>query len=359
MLITREGSGTVSVEAIYLVQITLSAPEAPFRAVVCGESTSWLDRDPTPDHVIVCERDVLVALPAVFGAGVGRAFTNSAPVPDRIGKPLRTSFSGPEAEDSWRRPFTHRRRSIARMRSQQIRFCEGQRSTLGNPLGAGDRPRGRGTMPGPLQAVTIAPTTDSERDEAPCAVAIAQVRPNEPADGPARLSWGGHPWSAGRAACKHVSAGGGGARHDSSVRTEPVFDAAYETAVSPAEHLLKTPSRLNDHYRMSSERLFVDTDSVRTAADGSAVNAAEWAEYQRACGQWMEEAEEEILRCQGPVAAPVGAALRNHFDGLNDRAGSASDHHGAFGTKLLAAAKRHDDADSSGAESVRASGGAA
>jgi len=37
--------------------------------------------------------------------GVGHAFMNSAPVPDWIRRQLRMSYSGPEAEDSWRRLF--------------------------------------------------------------------------------------------------------------------------------------------------------------------------------------------------------------------------------------------------------------
>ncbi|WP_071289824.1 hypothetical protein [Mycolicibacterium llatzerense] len=70
MLITHEGNGTVAVETIYLVQITLSVPGAPFRAVLYRENTSWFDDDPAPDidHQIVCERDLPVALPAVFNA---------------------------------------------------------------------------------------------------------------------------------------------------------------------------------------------------------------------------------------------------------------------------------------------------
>lgn len=70
MLITDEGNDTVAVETIYLVQITLSAPGAPFRAVLYRENTSWFDDDPTPDidQEVVCERDLPVALPALFSA---------------------------------------------------------------------------------------------------------------------------------------------------------------------------------------------------------------------------------------------------------------------------------------------------
>ncbi|MUL61054.1 hypothetical protein B5P44_00445 [Mycobacterium sp. CBMA 213] len=70
MLITHEDTDTVAVETIYLVQITLSAPGAPFRAVLYRENTSWFDDDPTPDidQEIVCERDLTVSLPAVFSA---------------------------------------------------------------------------------------------------------------------------------------------------------------------------------------------------------------------------------------------------------------------------------------------------
>lgn len=38
-------------------------------------------------------------------ADVGHAFMNSAPVPDWVRRPLRMAYSGPEAEDSWRRVF--------------------------------------------------------------------------------------------------------------------------------------------------------------------------------------------------------------------------------------------------------------
>ena len=70
MLITREDGEAVAVETIYLVQITLSAPGDPFRAVLYRENTSWFDDDPNPDidQEIVCERDLRVPLPAVFSA---------------------------------------------------------------------------------------------------------------------------------------------------------------------------------------------------------------------------------------------------------------------------------------------------
>lgn len=79
--------------------------------------------------------------------------------------------------------------------------------------------------------------------------------------------------------------------------------------------------------------------------------------YRRACQQWIIDAEQEVLRCHGEVAAPVAAALHDFYAGLGDQAEAATDHHRAMETALDAAAQGYDDTDAAGATTVRAAGG--
>ncbi|WP_193606198.1 type VII secretion target [Mycobacteroides abscessus] len=110
---------------------------------------------------------------------------------------------------------------------------------------------------------------------------------------------------------------------------------------------------------MSSERISVDPASLRTAADGNAAAAAQLDEYSRECRQWIADVEQEFLRCHGPVAAPVGAAMREFFDGIGDQAADASGEHSAMGDNLTTAAGRYEDADQAGSTAVNAATGGA
>ncbi|BEL41967.1 type VII secretion target [Mycobacteroides abscessus] len=114
---------------------------------------------------------------------------------------------------------------------------------------------------------------------------------------------------------------------------------------------------LLDYYHMSSERISVDPESLRVAADGNADAASVLDEYGRACKAWMDEVEEEIIRCHGLVSAPVGAALRDFFGGVVDQVSAAGGAHAGMNENLSAAADRYDEADASGAARVSASGG--
>lgn len=116
---------------------------------------------------------------------------------------------------------------------------------------------------------------------------------------------------------------------------------------------------LKDHYRMSSERITVDSASLRAAADGNATAAEQLDEYSSACKQWVADVEQEFLRCHGPVAASVGTAMRAFFDGVGEQATGAGGEHSAMGENLTNAAGRYDDADHSGATAVNASVGGA
>jgi hypothetical protein len=121
--------------------------------------------------------------------------------------------------------------------------------------------------------------------------------------------------------------------------------------------LLKNHRSLEEYYRMSSQRLFVDTTSLRAAADGSAGNAAALDDYRHACEQWIADCEGEIMRCHGVVAAPVGAALQGFYTGLADQAATVSGDHCTMGENLATAAERYDNADAAGAALVQATGG--
>ncbi|MBS1691249.1 MAG: ESX-1 secretion-associated protein [Actinobacteria bacterium] len=108
---------------------------------------------------------------------------------------------------------------------------------------------------------------------------------------------------------------------------------------------------------MSSERISVDPASLRTAADGNAVAASQLDDYSSACKQWIVDVEQEFLRCHGPIAAPVGTAMRAFFTGVGDQATGAGGEHAAMGQNLTNAAGRYEDADDAGATAVNAAAG--
>ncbi len=138
-----------------------------------------------------------------------------------------------------------------------------------------------------------------------------------------------------------------------------VATAVAEQSVVSGGRPVENPYRLKDHYRMSSERISVDPASLRTAADGNAAAASQLDDYSRACKQWIADVEQEFLRCHGPVAAPVGTAMRAFFDGVGDQATGASGEHSAMGDNLTNAAGRYEDADHAGATAVNAAAGGA
>lgn len=120
---------------------------------------------------------------------------------------------------------------------------------------------------------------------------------------------------------------------------------------------VENPCLAADHYGMGSQRTSFDTESLRAAAAGSSVNAAELEDYRQACKQWIAEAEREVLRCHGPVAAPVAAALHDFFTDLQGQAAAVTDRHRAMENALQVAAAGYDDTDAAGATAVHAAGG--
>lgn len=108
---------------------------------------------------------------------------------------------------------------------------------------------------------------------------------------------------------------------------------------------------------MGTQRISVDTDSLRAAAAGNSVNASVLDEYRQECEQWLANAKQQVLHHYGPVAAPVADALHDFYTGLGDQANDTTDCHRALGAALDAAAHGYDGTDSSGATAVRAAGG--
>ena len=77
--------------------------------------------------------------------------------------------------------------------------------------------------------------------------------------------------------------------------------------------LLKCCRLLADYYRMSSAHVsgpvVVNAPAMRAAAAVHDDHAAAFEDFRARCQGWLETVEEDIVGCQGPVAAPVAAAL--------------------------------------------------
>lgn len=108
---------------------------------------------------------------------------------------------------------------------------------------------------------------------------------------------------------------------------------------------------------MRTPRISVDTNSLRAAAAGNSVNATELEDYRRSCQQWVTDAEREVLRCHGPVAAPVAAALHDFYADLEGQAAAVTDRHRAMETALKGAAQGYEDTDAAGSDAVHTAGG--
>lgn len=116
--------------------------------------------------------------------------------------------------------------------------------------------------------------------------------------------------------------------------------------------LLKNLGGLLDYYRMSSEAISVSTAQLRSVATAHDGYAADLAAYRADCQDWIAGIRADIVRCQGTVADPVGAALAEFAATIGGHSHVASAHHGAMGAKLVAAAAGYERTDEAGAAIV-------
>lgn len=123
-------------------------------------------------------------------------------------------------------------------------------------------------------------------------------------------------------------------------------------AVAPVE---KTCS-LQEYYRMSSAPISVNPTMLRAAAAGNRDIASEYDTYRARCHAWLANAEAEILRCNGVVAASVARSLPEFFSRVAEHAAATVDHRTAMGDKLVAAAAGYERKDDDGAAGVMAGG---
>jgi hypothetical protein len=93
---------------------------------------------------------------------------------------------------------------------------------------------------------------------------------------------------------------------------------------------------------------------MRAAAAVHDDHAAAFEDFRARCQGWLETVEEDIVGCQGPVAAPVAAALAAFGERLGQQVVTASAQHGAMGQKLVAAAAGSEAADTHGAAGITA-----
>lgn len=120
---------------------------------------------------------------------------------------------------------------------------------------------------------------------------------------------------------------------------------------------VENPDGLKDHYRMSSERISADTVALRVAAESSAAASSLLDEYGHACKDWIDDLDASFLRCHGAVAAPVGSALHDFYDGLIEQASAASGGQTGLTENLRDAASGYDRVDAAGAAAVTAARG--
>ncbi|EUA17520.1 hypothetical protein I553_10578 [Mycobacterium xenopi 4042] len=122
--------------------------------------------------------------------------------------------------------------------------------------------------------------------------------------------------------------------------------------VRPVE---KSYSLTND-YRMSSAPISINSTMLRKAATINRDTASDYDNYRARCQAWLADAEAEIVRCNGVIAAPVARCLPEFFGRVTERTTAMADQHVRMGDKLVAAAAGYEDTDNDGAAGVMAGG---
>ena len=120
--------------------------------------------------------------------------------------------------------------------------------------------------------------------------------------------------------------------------------------------LLKRPVRCAEYYRMSSTPISINLMMLRTAAAINRDTASEYDNYRARCQAWLADAEAEIVRCNGVIAAPVARCLPEFFSRVTDQTAATVDQHVTMGDKLVAAAAGYEHTDNGGAAGVMAVG---
>ncbi|WP_170926927.1 type VII secretion target [Mycobacterium avium] len=139
---------------------------------------------------------------------------------------------------------------------------------------------------------------------------------------------------------------------ESPVRGVAPVLAPHRRPVRPVE---KSYS-LKEYYRMSSAPISINPAMLRKAATINRDTASDYDNYRARCQAWLADAEAEIVRCNGVVAAPVAQCLPEFFGRVSERTAATADQHTQMGDKLVSAAVGYENTDNDGAAGVMAGG---
>ncbi|GAB4907864.1 hypothetical protein MAHJHV30_21180 [Mycobacterium avium subsp. hominissuis] len=132
--------------------------------------------------------------------------------------------------------------------------------------------------------------------------------------------------------------------------------AGHRVATKLSAHLLKKTSSLKEYYRMSSAPISINPAMLRKAATANRDTASDYDTYRARCQAWLADAEAEILRCNGVVAAPVAQCLPEFFGRVSERTAATAEQHARMGDKLVVAAAGYENTDNDGAAGVMVGG---